>query len=122
MYLVGAAHPNKPAAQRRLELLVNQGEHFATDAEVLQEILHRYYSINQPQAIQPAFDTILGVVDTIFPVELEDVQDAKSILMSTAGISARDAIHIAIMTRKGITTVLTFDRGFDNRSGITRLP
>ncbi len=122
MYLVGAAHPNKLEAQKALESLIDQGEHFATDAEVLQEILHRYHAIGQPQAIQPAFEAVLGVVDTVFPVELEDAQDAKSILVSTAGISARDAIHIAIMNRRGIKTVLTFDKGFDGQPGITRLP
>jgi hypothetical protein len=32
-----------------------------TDAEVLQEILHRYVAIDRRDAIQPAFDALLGV-------------------------------------------------------------
>ena len=31
-----------------------------TDAEVLQEILHRYVAINRRDAIQPAFDALLA--------------------------------------------------------------
>lgn len=42
MYLVGAAHPSKIAAQRQLERVISGGERLVTDAEVLQEILHRY--------------------------------------------------------------------------------
>src|ERR1022692_1479833 len=42
MYLVGAAHPNKTSAQILLESLIAKGERLVTDAEVLQEILHRY--------------------------------------------------------------------------------
>lgn len=32
-----------------------------TDAEVLQEILHRYVAISRPDAVQPAFDALLGI-------------------------------------------------------------
>jgi hypothetical protein len=57
MYLVGASHPHKIGAQRWLEELVSARERLATDAEVLQEILHRYVSIERPDAIQPAFES-----------------------------------------------------------------
>src|SRR5262245_34063500 len=42
MYLVGAAHPNKDSARSALERAIVDGERLVTDAEVLQEILHRY--------------------------------------------------------------------------------
>ena len=65
MHLVGAAHPHKSDAQRLLEELVSQRQRLVTDAEVLQEILHRYVAIDRPDAIQPAFDALLGVVDQV---------------------------------------------------------
>src|SRR2546425_1359059 len=56
MYLVGSPHAHKSDAQRRLEQLVNERQRLVTDAEVLQETLHRYVAINRRDAIQPAFD------------------------------------------------------------------
>lgn len=53
MYLVGADHPNKAHARRLLERVVADGEALATDAEVLQEILHRYTAIDRREAIGP---------------------------------------------------------------------
>ncbi|NBU24802.1 MAG: PIN domain-containing protein, partial [Gammaproteobacteria bacterium] len=47
MYLVGAAHPNKVDAQRRLETLVTQRVRLVTDAEVMTEILHRYTALER---------------------------------------------------------------------------
>ena len=47
MYLVGAAHPHKSDAQRTLERLVTERQRLITDAEVLQEILHRYMALNR---------------------------------------------------------------------------
>ena len=59
MYLIGAPHPNKDAAVRLLEQVIGRGERLVTDAEVLQEILHRYHAIRRHDAIQPAFDAVL---------------------------------------------------------------
>lgn len=47
MYLAGAPHPHKADAQRLLEKLISDRHRLVTDAEVLQEILHRYVAINR---------------------------------------------------------------------------
>ena len=38
-----------------------------------------------------------------------------------AGLSARDAVHVAVMQRRGIARILTFDTGFDGILGIERV-
>jgi uncharacterized protein len=121
MYLVGAAHPHKSDARRWLEELVSGQERLVTDAEVLQEILHRYVSIDRPDAIQPAFEALSGVVDEMFPVDRAAVERAKEIVLGHRGLSARDAIHLAVMQARDIRKILSFDRGFDGFPGITRL-
>jgi predicted nucleic acid-binding protein len=60
MYLVGASHPHKTNAQRLLEKLIREHQRLVTNAEVLQEILHRYVAMNRRDAIQPAFDALTG--------------------------------------------------------------
>ncbi len=121
MYLVGATHVHKTEAQRLLERLVADRQRLLTDAEVLQEILHRYVTINRRDAIQPAYDTLLGIVDQVLPVDREVLEDAKQIVLGYRDLSARDAVHLAVMRRHGIERILTFDSGFDNFPGITRL-
>lgn len=121
MYLVGAAHPHKIDAQHKLEELIVQAERLVTDAEVFQEILHRFAAINRMDAIQPAFNALLGVVDQIYPIEYSDVNKARDILMGSTGISARDAIHVAVMQRYEIQTIFSFDSGFDQYPGVRRL-
>ena len=121
MYLVGSAHPHKVDVQRLLEGCVARGEPLVTDAEVLQEILHRYVAIDRRDAIQPAFDALLGVVDEVFDVTLADVQLAKEIVLGAARLSARDAVHLAVMNHHRITRILSFDRGFDGYPGVVRV-
>ena len=85
-------------AQRRLERAIVDGERLVTDAEVLQEILHCYVAIGPRDAIQPAFEALLGVVDEVFPVDLD-----------------------AVLRARDIESILTLDTGFDSYPGITRL-
>lgn len=119
MYLVGADHPNKDAARRLLERAITDGELLVTDAEVLQEILHRYVAIDRRDAIEPATATLLDVVDEVFPVERVDVDRARAIVLATR-LSARDAIHLAIARRRGADRILTFDQAFDGLEGVAR--
>ena len=121
MYLVGGTHPNKAVARVLLERVISARERLVTDVEVLQEILHRYVAINRRDAIQPAFDAVLGVVDEVFPVELEELQRAKVTVLGRSRLSPRDALHAAVMERHGIDRILTFDAGFDELPGLSRL-
>ncbi len=121
MYLVGAEHPHKIDAQRLLERCIAERRRLFTDAEVLQEILHRYSAIKRKDAIQPALDALLGVVDEVLPVERDDVLSARDILMGAPDLSSRDALHLAIMRRHGIRSILSFDRGFDLFPGVSRI-
>jgi uncharacterized protein len=121
MYLVGAAHAHKVDAQRLLERSIAAGERLVTSAEVLQEILHRYVAVDRRDAIQPALDVVLGVVDEVFPIERVDVEQAKRVLDGMPGLSARDALHVAVMRRREVNRIMSFDSGFDAVPGIERL-
>ena len=121
MYLVGGDHPNKVAARLRLEKAIVDNEPLTTDVEVLQELLHRYTAIGRRDAIGPAWDAIVGVVDVIHPIEVEDVTRARRLIATAPALSARDAIHLAVMQRRGISRILTFDAGFEGIIGVERI-
>lgn len=121
MYLVGAEHRHKHDARRLLDSVVSRRERLVTDAETLQEILHRYGAIDRLDAIQPAFDVLLAVVDEVLPVDLEAVERAHRILLGRYGLSARDALHLAVMENADVQRILSFDAGFDRYPGVKRL-
>jgi hypothetical protein len=121
MYLIGAEHPNKGMARLLLERCIREGVRLVSDVVVLQEILHRYSAIRRLDAIQPAFDALLRVVDEVYPVHSADVQRAKELLLGSSRISARDALHAAIMERHEVTRLLSFDSAFDSLHWIERI-
>jgi len=121
MYLVGAPHPDKTEAQILLERIIASGERLVTDAEVLRELLHRYTAISRRDAISPAMQLTLDIVDEVYPIEKADVLRASEIAQNPAALSARHAIHVAIMERNGIRSILSFDSDFDRWPGLQRV-
>jgi uncharacterized protein len=121
MYLIGAAHPHKADARRLLEKFASERERLVSDAEVLQEILHRYMAIHRREAIQAGFEALFSVVEDVFEIDRAAAERAKEIVMGHARVSARDAIHLAVMEKHGVERIFSFDAGFDGFPGITRI-
>lgn len=121
MYLIGADHPLKLQARNLLEEAIARQERLVTSVEVFQEMLHRYSAIKRSEAIRPAFELLLAVVDEVFAIDLLDIQRARDILLDH-GRSARDSLHLAVMERHEVKQVMSFDSDFDGFAGVTRLP
>jgi predicted nucleic acid-binding protein len=78
-------------------------------------------AIRRPDFIQPAFDALLGITDQIFAIDRAAAERAKEIVLGQPRLSARDALHLAVMEQHEIDRILSFDSGFDGFPGIERL-
>ena len=121
MYLVGTAHENRNRAASLLRSMVARNERMVSDAEVMQEILHRYHAIRRPTAIDDALGVLERLVDEVFRIDRADVMGARRILSELPSLSARDALHVAVMRQHEVGRILTFDAGFDAVEGLERI-
>ena len=121
MYAAGKEHPAKQPSLAFLESVAREEVDAVIDAEVLQEILHRYTAIGKREAIGPAFQVVLDIVDDVLGIEKADVLRAGEIAQNRPSMSARDAVHIAVMERHGIRSILSFDADFDRWPGLKRI-
>ena len=64
---------------------------------------------------------MLAIVDVVYPIERADVERARRLLRTTSRLSARDAVHVAVMQGRDIGRIMSFDGGFDGIPGIERL-
>lgn len=121
MYIIGQEHPLKHRAIVLCREFVAAGKKLISDAEVIQKILHRCNAIQRMDAIQPCLQALYAVVDEILPITEQDALHAKDLMLSFSGLSARDAIHVAVMESKGVHEICSFDTGFDRISQLHRL-
>jgi predicted nucleic acid-binding protein len=49
------------------------------------------------------------------------VERAKSIVLERDRLSARDALHLALLEQNGVSRIASFDAGFDEIPGIERI-
>lgn len=121
MYVAGAAHPNREPARRFLEEMRDGRVEGCTSTEVLQEILYRYSALGRRDLAREVYDLFVQLCQVIFDVTLADTDLARDLLAEHSTVSARDAVHAAVMRHHGVEWIATFDRAFDAVPGVRRV-
>jgi predicted nucleic acid-binding protein len=80
MYAGGRAHPNKSSSKAFLRQVVNGSVSAAIDAEVLQEILHRYRAVNRWEDGKKAYDLTRGIMRNVVSITADVVDDARLLM------------------------------------------
>ncbi len=121
MYAAGKEHHLKSGCVKILDAAASGELEAFTDSEVFQEILYRYYHINQIDIGFQVFDLFSTIMNgNVLPVKYQDVNQARLLAESelAAGLSPRDLIHLAVMLNNGIDTIATTDRAFSSIDAI----
>ena len=122
MYTAGRESPQRLPCQRFLEKIVTgEGPTVCTDAEVLQEILHRYRSLKLPEIGFQLFDAVTHLGIPILAVTDRSMAEARALLEAHPGLSTRDGVHLGVMREHGLEEVLSYDRGLSEVSWVKRL-
>lgn len=121
MYAAGAEHPYKRPSVRFLENVASSDIEAAIDAEVLQEILHRYRAMGRWKDGRAVFDHARRIAPIVLPVTAEVLDAARELLDRHAGLSARDALHAAVVRLRALQGICSYDRDFDEVPQLLRI-
>lgn len=119
-----AAGSDSPRKQDSIEFLkrVAAGKVVGvTSAEVFQELLHRYLTGHQVAKGLGAYDQLRRIVHEAHAVEIDDVDRARELAEKYHGATARDLLHVAVMERRGIKRIATYDEDFDAFEEVERV-
>src|ERR1039457_2619830 len=97
MYVAGAEHANREPARRVLAQVRKGKLDAGTSTGAWQEILYRYAAIGRRDLAHEVYDLFVEICPVVLGVTLAETDRARDILCQTTGISARDAIHAAVM-------------------------
>lgn len=121
MYAAGSEHPLRQPCRRALRRAVDARIPLITDAEVLQEILHRYFAIRRPDAAAAVYRSTVDLCGEVVPITEKDTARALELLESHAELTPRDAIHVATMESAGVRRMLSADRDLDVVPSVQRV-
>lgn len=103
-------------SQRAKELVDNlRREEHCTSVLVLAEVYHKLKKKN----VKSTFEYVRNIMGSIKVYDvLQD--DLFTAVKSDIEINVNDRIHIAVMKRNGISTIVSFDTDFDKDTTIVR--
>ena len=121
MYVAGREHANREPARLFLERVRKGNLEACTSTEVLQEILYRYSALHRLDLAREVYDLFVDICPVVHSVTLADTDRARDLVCDGTGVSARDAVHAAVMLNHEVASIATFDAGFDRIPGIRRV-
>ena len=113
MYLAGRDPVLRERCRDALRAADEREITLVTSAEVLQEILHRYFAIGRHRDARLVYDSAKAICSDILPITERQTARALDLLSSHPHVRARDALHMATMEHHGIRQILSADRHFD---------
>lgn len=121
MYAAGADHPNKLLATKLLERVAAGEIDAALDAEVLQEIIHRYRALQRWADGRKVYDLARRLFPHVLAITGSVMDLAKQLADDNSSISARDAVHASVVAVYQLQGIYSFDTDFDRIAGCRRL-
>ncbi|MEA1965588.1 MAG: type II toxin-antitoxin system VapC family toxin [Candidatus Aerophobetes bacterium] len=121
MYTVGKEHKYKEPCSLLVRRIAEENIVVASDTEVLQEILYRYWLIREFKRARETYNDFKSLISLMLPVTIDDVSLALELLERYRNIQPRDAIHSAVMLNNGLTRIYSTDAHFDEIKEIERI-
>jgi uncharacterized protein len=121
MYAAGAPHTHKPRSVQFLERVAGGEIDAVIDAEILQEILHRYRALDRWEEGRRLFDLTRTLFPVVLPVTADVLDRARTLLDAYPHLMARDGLHAAVVLAHDLDGLCSFDRDFDPVAGVTRV-
>lgn len=121
MYAAGAEHPNKAPSVSLLRRIAGGDVDAAIDAEVLQEILHRYRAIHRWEDGRRVYDLTRTLLPVVLPITAPILDHARALVDTHPECTARDALHAAVCLDAGAEALCSYDRFFDQVEGLRRV-
>jgi predicted nucleic acid-binding protein len=121
MYAAGAPDPHKAPSVALLERVARGEVDAALDAEVLQEILHRYRALRRWKDGRRVYDLARRSIVTVIPVSAEMTDQARTIMDDYPTLMARDALHAAVCRVARADAICSYDADLDIIAWLRRI-
>lgn len=121
IYASGRSHPLKDICAAVYHLLLAAPEVFNIDTEVLQEVLHVYTARGEAKKGIEMVRNLLILFPRPFPITGREIAEACFFLEKYPGLTARDALHAAVVRVYGLDGIVSTDGDFDQVTECLRL-
>jgi predicted nucleic acid-binding protein len=121
MYAAGREHPLRAPSLRFLDMVADGSVQAVTSVEVVQEILHRYISLDRPDLAGTVALDALDLFAPVVPITHALMRRVPELARKYPQLDARDVVHVATCIHEGITEIVSPDKAFDQVAELRRI-
>jgi len=121
MYAHGKPNKYKNACLEIMHLISIDKIFGIINAEVLQEIFYKYFSIGQTKIGIEMARNALDIIHMVWPIEKDDLEITLQLFKEYNFLNPRDSIHIASMIKNNVKEMISADRHFDKIEKVSRI-
>ena len=121
MHAAGGEHPLRDPCRRIIDGISDGSVDGVTSAEVIREILHRFFSIRRPEDGAILAERTQDLMAPVLPITHALMRRVPELARRYPTLDARDLVHVATCIHEGITEIISPDRGFDQVAELRRL-
>ncbi len=121
LHAVGGDPVLRPACQRVVADLAAGRLTGEASSLMIEEVVHVRHRRSGDRALAAGDGRAAAALLVLHSVGEEEVHAALEAFTDHQRMEARDAIHVAIARRHGLTTILSTDRAFDGIDGLSRV-
>jgi len=120
VYAAGLPHPYRDPCRKVLTAIEAGRVEANVDTETLQEVMYVYWYRKQLTVGLQYIDRLLVLFPSPIGVEKTAIMGAREVMASHPNLDPRDAIHAAVVIKRGFEGIISTDRGYDDVAGVTR--
>lgn len=121
MYAAGAPHDFKLPSLKFLHDAARMERICCINAEILQEILHRYRAINRWEEGREVYHLAKKIIPTVEPIGGEILDKTVELMDTYPHLMARDCLHVAHCILADLEGICSFDQDFDTVQEVRRI-
>ncbi|MEK0082728.1 type II toxin-antitoxin system VapC family toxin [Benzoatithermus flavus] len=119
--VIGAEHPHEKPSADLLERIGAGAVEAIIDAEMLQELLHRYRTIGRWETASKVYGLTRRLFPMVLPVTAEIMDEAHDLMDCYHNLMARDGVRAAVVRLHDLDAICSYDRAFDVIAGLQRV-
>ena len=120
MYSEGREHFYRDSCKIIMDSVDAWPDEFAIDTEALQEILYVYSSRGELEKGLAVTERLLNIFSEIIPITATEITAAMRLMSAIRDLTARDAIHAAVVFEHNLEGIVSSDGDFDRIPGLRR--
>ncbi len=120
IYSLGREHPYREPCRAIINQSERRSHDYAVNAEMPQEILNVFWNKRDIEMGIEVVNRLLSLFPNPIPITGAEVALATQLIGQVQRLSARDAIHVAVVMIHGLEGIVSTDKDFDHVPGLRR--